>query len=114
VTYLRRQMTDRQFARFLDELARGRPTFDALRGALRVGHDAFPVAALQQGWQDDAVRQAALVAASAPTSKPAAGSPKSEAQNTKQTRNDKPDKQQTTGSAAVRLGLPLPYLKPEA
>ncbi|MFW6146669.1 MAG: hypothetical protein ACOC7R_04985 [Planctomycetota bacterium] len=70
VTYLRRQMSDRQFDRFLDELARGRPTFGALRRALRVGTDAFSVAKLQQAWRDDAVRQAALAASSAPASRP--------------------------------------------
>jgi hypothetical protein len=64
-------MTDRQFERFLDELGRGQPTFDALRRALRVGYDEGFAAKLRQAWRDDAVRQAALVAASAPAGPPA-------------------------------------------
>ncbi|NLF29479.1 MAG: hypothetical protein GX591_01175 [Planctomycetes bacterium] len=71
VTYLRRQLTERQFKRFLDELAGGQPTFDALRRALRVGHDASFAARLQQAWRDDAVRQAALVAATEPAGRAA-------------------------------------------
>jgi len=69
VAYLRDQMSDRQFGAFVAELKAGHNTIDALHRALRIAHNERTAARLQQAWEDDALRRAALVAALAESAK---------------------------------------------